>query len=151
MRLTPALAASLLTLGSLLAATAQADSFASSAVGASSKSVGSVSDSLTGASNASSGGKHAAGRYRVTDVADAGGDTLRLTLQPEGDARPDAALQLTLPREALAARTVATGDVVQATPRPYGTEFAYADTRAAFFLVLEDDWHRELTARPVTL
>ena len=45
-------------------------------------------------------------------------------------------------------RTV--GDEVQATPQPYGTAFAHADTGQACYLVLEDAWHRELAARVVT-
>jgi hypothetical protein len=57
---------------------------------------------------------------------------------------------LTLPEQALAARAVKVGDEVQATPQPYGTAFAHADTGQAFFLVLEDAWHRELAARVVT-
>jgi hypothetical protein len=34
---------------------------------------------------------------------------------------------------------------------PYGYEFAWADTRVAFFLVLAADWRRELEPRPVQL
>lgn len=127
---------------------AQATSFASSAAGAGSASSGSVSDSLQASSGSSTGGdKRAEGRYRVTEVAQADAGRLRLTLVRDG-AEPVA---LTLPREALAARAVNVGDTVQATPQPYGVAFAHADTGQAFFLVLEDAWHRELAARVVTL
>ncbi|MFT7722175.1 MAG: hypothetical protein QM788_05020 [Roseateles sp.] len=131
----------------LAAATAQASSTAtSSAADAGSSASGSVSDSLQASSGSSTGGdKRAEGRYRVTDVAQADAGRLRLTLD-----RPGAApVQLTLPRQALAARAVHVGDEVQATPQPYGVAFAHADTGQAFYLVLEDAWHRELAARPV--
>ena len=131
------------------AATAQADSFVSSAAGAGSASSGSVSDSFKQSSGSSSGGeKRAEGRYRVTEVAQAPeAGKLRLTLKRDG-AEP---VELTLPQAALAARAVNVGDEVQATPQTYGIAFAHADTGQAFYLVLEDTWHRELAARPVTL
>jgi hypothetical protein len=131
-----------------LAATtaAQADSFVSSAAGAGSASSGSVSDSFKQSSGSSSGDdRRAEGRYRVTEVAQADAGKLRLTLQREG-AEP---VELTLPEQALAARAVNVGDEVQATPQPYGIAFAHADTGKAFYLVLEDGWHRELAARVV--
>lgn len=120
---------------------------ASSAADAGSSASGSVSDSFKASSGSSGGGeRRAEGRYRVTEVAQA--DTagkLRLTLKREG-AEP---VELTLPQQALAARAVGVGDEVQATPQPYGVAFAHADTGQAFFLVLEDAWHRELAARVV--
>lgn len=128
------------------ATAAQATSFASSAASAGSQSVGSVSDSFKASSGSSSGGeKRAEGRYRVTDVAQAEGDKLRLTLAREGT-EP---VELTLPQQALAARAVQVGDEVQATPQTYGVAFAHADTGRAFFLVLEDAVHREMAARIV--
>jgi hypothetical protein len=121
---------------------------ASSAADAGSSASGSVSDSFRGSSNSSSGGeRRAEGRYRVTEVAQADvAGKLRLKLEREG-AEP---VELTLPQQALAARAVNVGDEVQATPQPYGVAFAHADTGQAFFLVLEDAWHRELAARVVT-
>ena len=38
-----------------------------------------------------------------------------------------------------------------ARSRPYGTEFAYGPAHQAFFLVLADDWYRELQANAVQL
>ncbi|MFG6414424.1 hypothetical protein ACG02S_11005 [Roseateles sp. DC23W] len=142
----------LISLLALAAQTASATSFggssASSAAGAGSASSGSVSDSFKTSSGSSSGEeKRAEGRYRVTEVAQA--DTagkLRLKLERDGAAP----LELTLPAQALAARAVHVGDEVQATPQPYGTAFAHADTGKAFFLVLEDAWQRELAPRVVT-
>ncbi|MFT7776230.1 hypothetical protein [Roseateles sp.] len=133
----------------LAAATAaQATSFASSAAEAGSSASGSVSDSLKASSGSSGGGEHRAeGRYRVTEVARADvAGKLRLTLTRDGAAP----VELTLPEQALAARAVNVGDEVQASPQPYGVAFAHADTGRAFFLVLEDAWHRELAARVVT-
>ncbi len=136
----------LVTALALSATAAQAESFASSAAGAGSASSGSVSDSLKQSSGSSSGGeKRAEGRYRVTEVAKADAGKLRLTLARDGAAP----VELTLPQQALAARPVQVGDEVQATPQPYGVAFAHADTGTAFFLVLEDAWHRELAARVV--
>lgn len=130
----------------LAAAAAQADSFVSSTASAGSASSGSVSDSFKASSGSSGGGeRRAEGRYRVTEVARADAGKLRLTLQREGSTD----VELTLPAQALAARAVQVGDEVQATPRPYGIAFAHADTGQAFFLVLEDAWHRELAARVV--
>lgn len=137
----------LATLALAAATAAQATSFASSAAGAGSASSGSVSDSLKASSGSSTGGdKRAEGRYRVTEVAQADGQKLKLTLARDGT-EP---VELTLPQQALAARAVKVGDEVQATPQPYGVAFAHADTGQAFFLVLEDAWHRELAARVVT-
>lgn len=131
----------------LAATAAQADSFVSSAAGAGSASSGSASDSLKQSSGSSSGGeRRAEGRYRVTDVAQTEAGKLRLTMRREG-AEP---IELTVPPQAVAARAVQVGDDVQATPQPYGVAFAHADTGRAFFLVLDDAWHRELAARPVT-
>jgi hypothetical protein len=137
----------LATLSLATATAAQAGSLGSSAAGAGSASSGSVSDSFKASSGSSAGGdKRAEGRYRVTEVAQGEAGKLRLTLARDG-AEPVA---LTLPEQALATRAVKVGDEVQATPQPYGTAFAHADTGQAFFLVLEDAWHRELAARVVT-
>jgi hypothetical protein len=126
----------LATLSLATATAAQAGSLGSSAAGAGSASSGS----------SAGGDKRAEGRYRVTEVAQGEAGKLRLTLARDG-AEPVA---LTLPEQALATRAVKVGDEVQATPQPYGTAFAHADTGQAFFLVLEDAWHRELAARVVT-
>ena len=143
----PVLLALTTALALAAAPAAQADSFVSSAAGAGSASSGSVSDSLKQSSGSSSGGeRRAEGRYRVTEVAQADAGRLRLKLAREGDDT----VELTLPAQALAARAVNVGDEVQATPQPYGVAFAHADTGRAFFLVLEDAWHRELAARVVT-
>jgi hypothetical protein len=136
------------------AAPSLAESFASSASSAGSASSGSVSDSLGGSSKSSSGdAKVAEGEYRVVDVAELADrpGLLRMTLQATATPGEAGELLLMLPRQALAPRGLAAGATVHARHRPYGLEFAYADTREAFFLVLADAWQRELAPRPVTL
>lgn len=131
-----------------------ADSLASSASSAGSASSGSLSESINGSSKSSSGEtKVAAGDYRVVAVAELADRPGMLRLKLQATAQPGEAgeLWLTLPRQALAQRALAAGDVVSARQRPYGVEFARADTREAFFLVLADDWHRELDPHPVAL
>ena len=142
----------------LCAAPAQAASTAaSSASSAGSNISGSVSDSI-GASSNSSGNddRVAAGRYQVIDVAQAPakGDTTRMTLRATGAAAGTNAARefhLDVPNRALAARRVATGDVVQVNERVYGYEFAHADTNKAFFLALQDAWYRELGSQKVAI
>jgi hypothetical protein len=128
----------------------RAESFASSASSASSASVGSLSDSIRDSSNSSTD-KVAEGDYRIMDVAAAERpDTLRLKMQHAARAGvEDAVIHLDVPRQALGDRAPAPGDVVGVRQRPYGYEFAWADTREAFFLVLAADWRRELEPRPV--
>ena len=142
-------------LGTAAVTPVAADSFASSASSAGSASLGSLSDSIGDSSRSSSPDtKTADGDYRVIDVAELTGKPgmLQLTLQAtRGDAHE---FTLKLPREALGRKGIAVGDLVHARNRPYGLEFArtnVAQTREAFFLVLADDWHKELDSRPVSL
>jgi hypothetical protein len=133
-----------------------AGSFASSASSASSDSTGSVSDSFKDTSTSSSGTKTADGDYRVIDVAEVADrpDYLKLTLRPMATAGEAREFTLRLPRQALQPRGIATGEIVNVRNRDYGVEFARIDGRDGrepFFLVLTDDWHRELEPRPVTL
>jgi len=130
-----------------------ASSAGSSASSAGSASSGSVSDSLNNSSKSSTRTTTADGDYRVIEVADVAErpTMLRLTLRAAED---DPAFTLTLPRQALGPRGIASGDVVQVRNRDYGLEFARdngAGAREAFFLVLVDDWRRQLEAHPVTL
>jgi len=140
-------------LASLVAAVpCQAESFASSASSAGSASVGSLSDSIHDSSHSSTH-QIAEGDYRIVDVA-AGEhpDELRLKMEHVAHAGDDAAvIYLDVPRSALGDRAAAVGDIVGVRRRPYGYEFAWADTGAAFFLALADDWRRELEPRPVRL
>ena len=142
----------LLSLAAL--APCRAEGLASSASSAGSASVGSLSDSIHGSSNSSSRDDRqvSAGDYRVVEVGAAAErpGLLRLKLQGTAPQAGDA-FYLDLPAQALAPRGLAAGDVVRARQRPYGLEFARADSGEAFFLVLADDWRRELDPHPLAL
>jgi len=130
---------------------ASADSLASSASSAASESIGSLSDSLRGSSNSSDKKKVAEGDYRIIEVAAIAEKPGMLRLKMQAAAREGEANELTLdlPQKALGAQPLAAGDVVSARQRPYGYEFARAQTREAFFLVLADEWRGDLAPRPV--
>lgn len=146
------------------AAAVHAESFASSASSAGSQVSGSVSDSLGASSNSSTGDKKVAeGAYRVTEVAEVAPGTATppqviLTLQGR-DPGTTAEFTLKLPRAAMGGQLLARGDLVQVRAREYGYDFARGNAAAnasanatqPFFLVLKDDWHRELGAHVVTL
>lgn len=149
-----------------------ASSAGSSAASAGSASSRGSSNSIQGSSD-SSGTPRAAleGEYRVARVEpslDGRPETTRLTLDPiaagasgpvdsGGGASGVAAagtaggVRLVLPQRAIAARPLAVGDRVLARQRPYGWEFARAETREAFFLVLDDASHRDLQTRVVAV
>ena len=145
-----------LNLVCLIAATvvtpfAHAESFASSASSAGSASSGSVSDSLKGSSGSSTDNdkeKTASGDYRITNIAEAPErpDFVRVTMQLDGSPEE---LKLDLPQIVFAKQGLGQGDIISAQHRVYGFEFARGDTREAFYLVLADNWHAELAARPV--
>lgn len=128
---------------------ALAASSASSASSTASNSIGSSSDSIQNSSEGSSKpARTAQGDYRITAVAavDEKPGMLRVTLQA---AEAGDSFDLVLPQKAADLGRVAVGEVVHAAPRPYGVEFARADNRQAFFLVLQDEWFRELASNPV--
>lgn len=143
---------------------AHADSLASSASSAGSSASGSVSDSLHGSSNSSAdssrdGRQVANGDYRILALAPVPErpGKLRLTLQwqpalpttPLMAAADPNLLMLDLPAEVVHQQGLNTGGTVHAEQRVYGIEFSRSETRQAFFLVLADDWHDDLAARPV--
>jgi hypothetical protein len=159
----PAAASALLILWPLvLAGTARADSSVSSAASHSaSTSVGSVSNSLQHSSDGSS--RHddvAAGEYRIVDIAaapahgtssDGAGRTavMRLHLQAVAGSGAEGEFFLYVPQDALSQAGLVAGRVVSARTRPYGVEFAHGQAREAFFLLLADDWFRELRTQAV--
>lgn len=143
----------LLAGSALLGLPAVAESLASSAASTASSAVGSLSNSLTQSSNSSSKTNNVAeGDYRIIDratVAERPG-TVRLTLQPlQGGA--DAGFALWLPEPVAQQAGLVAGGTVTARQRPYGVEFAQGEPRQAFFLVLADDWYRELQTTAVAL
>jgi len=147
-----------LVLGSAASLALASSTAASSASEAGSSAVGSLSDSFEKSSDSSSKkDKTAAGDYRLIDVAEVKErpGMLRLTLQPVEPATAEAKaadnLILYVPARVMAQNPLAAGQVVSAKPREYGVEFARADTGRAFFLVLHDEWYRELQSNAVTL
>lgn len=128
---------------------AHAESFTSAASSAGSASSGSVSTSLKSSSHSSTDDeKTANGDYRIVDVAQAPdhADHLRVTMVSDESQQR---IALDLPANVFAKQGLGPGDLVHAQPRAYGFEFAHADTREPFYLVLSDDWQGELAPRPV--
>ncbi len=148
------------TLAALLLAGAASPALAGTTISTSisdsiSTAVGSVSTSLKKSSQSVSGDdKVADGDYKVIEVATLADQPgmVRLKLQAVAQqATPEGEYFLTVPQKAVDAHGVAEGQVLAAHNRPYGVEFAAADTRKAFFLVLDDAWYRELSVKPVLL
>jgi hypothetical protein len=127
-----------------------ASSAASTSSAGSSASVGSASDSIQASSNSSAGTKVAEGPYRVIDVAlapDAAGRRQVRLAAVQGEQ----GFVLLLPEATALHVQLVAGDIVQVRERGYGLQFARADAREPFFLVLDDARWRELQSRPVTL
>ncbi len=146
-------ATSVLLLGATLSAAA-ASSAASSASDSVATSVGSVSGSLKTSSNSSTRGNNVAeGDYRIIDVAlaDEKPGTVRVQLQAVAEPGADGEVFLYLPQAVAEQTPLAKGGIVSARQRAYGIEFADGATRQAFFLVLRDDWYRELQTKAVVL
>ena len=139
----------------MAAFSAQAGS--SSAMSAGSESLGSSSTSIEKSSDSSSASKDkiAQGQYKVIAMAEIAErpNMIRVHLQALAPAQTREFF-LTLPRQAAERGQLAAGEIVEVAQRPYGLAFATVDTTGnanPFFLVLEDDWHRELKSRPVVL
>ena len=136
----------------LAAVSAQAGS--SSASSAASDSIGSSSTSIERSSDSSSGkDKFAQGQYKVIAMAEMAQrpNMMRVRLQALNQEHE---FFLILPRQAAERGHLAAGEIVEVEQRPYGLAFANVNTPAEsgpFFLVLDDDWHRELKSRPVVL
>ena len=138
--------------GGLSASSVAGGSSASSA-GSSASSTSSEKSSEKSSDSSSKKNQVAEGPYRIIDVADvpARPGMLRLRLQALAVPGADGEVLLYLPRQTFEANRLAAGQTVAARQRPYGIEFAHADTQRAFFHVLDDDWYRELASNPVTL
>lgn len=131
-----------------------ATSSASSAASSASNSIGSASESFERSSKGSSRAtKIAQGDYLLIAVAVAADqpDRVRLTLRAVGTSEDENDMILNLPQLAFASSALAKGQLITARQRSYGVEFAHGLTQQAFFLVLNDDSHRELSANAVTL
>jgi hypothetical protein len=130
-----------------------ASSAASSASNSLATSSGSSANSLQGSSGSSTNTTGVAGGdYRVievTTVAERPG-AVRMKLQAVADTAPaEREFYLFVPQAVADGTRLAAGATVTARHRAYGLEFAQGDTRQPFFLVLADDWVRELQSHPV--
>ena len=142
-------------IGTVITAPCAASSTAASSASDSiATSVGSVSDSIKNSSDSSSKNKQVAeGDYKIIEMAampDRAG-TLRLKLQALTDASETGAFDLYLPQEVVVRHGLTPDQTVTVRQRAYGLEFAVANTQQAFFLVLADDWYRELKSVAVVL
>jgi hypothetical protein len=143
-------------IGLLAAAPARASgsSASSASSDAASASVGSLSTSFETSSKSSTGDKEvAAGDYRLIEVAESTTrpDAVRLKLEAVPGTGATGEFFLHVPRVTAERHAVAAGQVVSARTRPYGVEFALGAPRQAFFLLVDDAWHRELRTTVVTL
>ena len=156
-RALPRLATLALLLGAAALPVLAASSASSASSDSASTSVGRSSTSIQNSSDSSSGGekKVADGDYRIIEVADAPAraGTVRLKLLPVADqAKKDGEFFLYMPQEAFDQSRLDRGSVVTAKARPYGLEFATgASPKRPFFLVLADQWFRELQTKVVSL
>lgn len=119
-----------------------------------SASVGSSSTSFkTSSDGSSNGGKAAAGDYKIIDVAAVADQpgTARLKLQALAPAAQGGDFYLDLPQQTVQDSHLGAGQLVTARQRAYGLEFADTETRRTFFLVLSDDWYRELQSNAVVI
>jgi hypothetical protein len=134
---------------------AQASGSASSASSeGGSASVGSSSTSIEKSSNSSSSKADmgAVGDYKIIEVAEAPAraGTVRLKLQPLAGAK-EGEFFLYMPQDAYAQSHLAAGHVITARQHNYGLEFMRAQSQDTFFLVLNDEWYRELQTKVVKI
>ncbi|MFM8898615.1 MAG: hypothetical protein ACKOF9_01520 [Burkholderiales bacterium] len=126
----------------------------SSASSATSASLGSSSTSIETSSDSSTSDKKvAAGDYKVMAItadADRAG-IMRLRLLAVGTDYKRTEFDLLLPVKVVEETGLAAGMVVAARERAYGLEFSVFGQQQAFFLVLQDEWYRDLHNKPVTL
>jgi hypothetical protein len=118
---------------------------------------GSISDSLTASSDglsdssksSNNAAKTAAGDYRVTDVADAAGNTRQKRLALQALNPRQQVLYLYMNRDEYARAGLQPGALVSAVAHPYGVSFSAQGGQQAFAVVLDDTWIKELDPRPV--
>lgn len=76
---------------------------------------------------------------------------MRLRLLAVGTDYKRTEFDLLLPVKVVEETGLAAGMVVAARERAYGLEFSVFGQQQAFFLVLQDEWYRDLHNKPVTL
>ena len=131
----------------------RAESLASSVASNSvSASVGSSSTSIEKSSDSSTQGTNVAeGDYTVVELtaAPARPGMVRVMLRAAAAGTVDSDYFLYMPQPT--AEQLAKGQTVSVRQRPYGLEFARSGRGDAFFLVLADEWFREMQNNVVTL
>ncbi|MBK7060143.1 MAG: hypothetical protein IPI03_22990 [Rubrivivax sp.] len=148
----PSLIAALALYGLIASGSAQAASSAvASASDSVSTSVESIGRSLRKSSNSSTRTVVMQGDYRVVQVAQVEPGQRDVTLQAVAGSGAEGEFTLRIGDHAADQGGLVIGQVVSARQRLYGVEFARADTRSAFLLLLDDDWYRELKTVPVQL
>lgn len=123
----------------------------SSVSSATSDSVGSSSTSIEKSSDSISGKRQVAqGDYTVValQAVPQHPNTVRVQLQAVQGAE---AFFLLLPRQTVKLAALAPGQVIAAQQRPYGLALRQAGAASPFFLVLDDDWYRELDSRALAV
>ena len=147
-----------LLLGAFVLPAGAARSASSASSDSASTSVGSLSTSVQNSSQSSTGdNKVADGDYRVIEVAEAPArvGTVRLKLHAVASEAKQGEFFLYMPQEAYDQSRLGRGSVITARARAYGLEFANFNAHAKgtkpFFLVLADDWFRELQTKIVRL
>jgi len=124
---------------------------ASSAVGgssASSASMGSVDKSSDSSTKAMA---NVNGPYRIVEVTPMPERPGMVRMKLAAAAKEDDQLVIYVPQQTFDRSGLTAGSTVNASQRPYGVEFAHADTNKAFFLLLSDDWNQDLRSTPVSL
>ena len=126
---------------------------ASSAAGGSSASSASSTSLETSSDSSSKSTGVAEGPYRVIEVATVAErpGTVRLTLQALAAPRDGAGLVLHVPQPAFEHSRLGVGDTVAARHGLRVDVRAPRHEQAPFFLLLDDDWARELPSHPVVL
>lgn len=131
-----------------------AGSAASTASDSASSAASSTSDSV----NASSAGSSkatgvAAGDYRIVDITAVAErtDVMRIRLAAVKTSAAQEPFELLLPGKAVRDAALNTGSRVTVSTRPYGIELADTQTRMPFFLVLHEQWHRDLSTKALSL
>lgn len=130
-----------------------ASSAGMSASSAGSASVQGSSNAISGSSDSSMGTDDvAAGDYRLAAVerVDPQGEWVNLQMQPLDQQQAAPAFKLRLPAQTVGREALRPGDVIQVEHRPYGLQFTNAKTQAAFYLVVADDWQRDMQSRVLT-
>jgi hypothetical protein len=143
---------SLLLAGACWSASASASTVVVSISDSISGSVQAVSDGISRSSKSSANAVNnlAEGDYRVVDVAMADGQPGKMRLKLQALATPnDPGVYLVVARAEVEQAGVRDGQLVTASRRPYGMAFTPAHQTAAFAVVLDDQWLKELSAHAV--